>query len=59
VFLLELVPDGRGGLMPFAQHLCGADVYQLFLRMDKNRIEASWIIDGPKKQERLGYHYWQ
>ncbi|SEA09868.1 DUF6314 family protein [Microbulbifer marinus] len=58
VLLFELQPVTAHGFRQVAPHLCGADEYTAELLLHANEIELIWQIHGPRKNERLHYHYW-
>nr|WP_255771868.1 DUF6314 family protein [Microbulbifer guangxiensis] len=58
VLLFELAPVTAQGLRQVAPHLCGADTYAADLLLHGSEIELIWTITGPRKEERLHYHYW-
>ncbi|WP_193162165.1 DUF6314 family protein [Microbulbifer hainanensis] len=58
VLLFELQPVTDHGFREVRPHLCGADTYTAELLLRKNEIELIWQIHGPRKNERLHYHYW-
>ncbi|AOS95929.1 hypothetical protein AUP74_00458 [Microbulbifer aggregans] len=58
VLLFELAPVTVHGLRQVTPHLCGADTYTADLLFHGSEIELIWAISGPRKAERLHYHYW-
>ncbi|GAA5525175.1 hypothetical protein Maes01_01740 [Microbulbifer aestuariivivens] len=58
VLLFELQPVTRHGFRSAEAHLCGADTYTAELLMRGSELELIWQIHGPRKNERLHYHYW-
>ncbi|WP_346837751.1 DUF6314 family protein [Microbulbifer sp. SAOS-129_SWC] len=58
VVLFELQPVTDHGFRSAAPHLCGDDTYSAELLLRGGEIELIWQIHGPRKNERLHYHYW-
>ncbi|WP_323846644.1 DUF6314 family protein [Microbulbifer magnicolonia] len=58
VLLFELQPVTAHGFRQVAPHICGKDKYTAELLLHGNEIELIWQIHGPRKNERLHYHYW-
>ncbi|MCW8126782.1 DUF6314 family protein [Microbulbifer halophilus] len=58
VLLFELQPVTEHGFRSVQPHLCGEDVYSAELLVGKSQLELIWQIHGPRKNERLHYHYW-
>ncbi|HEY8569656.1 DUF6314 family protein [Microbulbifer sp.] len=58
VLLFNLVPVTEHGFRHQAPHLCGDDTYTAELLLHSDKIELIWQIHGPRKNERLHYHYW-
>ncbi|MFC6633276.1 DUF6314 family protein [Microbulbifer taiwanensis] len=58
VLLFELQPVTEHGFRQAAAHVCGRDKYTAELLLHKNELELIWQIHGPRKNERLHYHYW-
>ncbi|QIL91208.1 hypothetical protein GNX18_16550 [Microbulbifer sp. SH-1] len=58
VMLFNLVPVTEHGFRHQSPHLCGEDTYTADLILHPDEIELIWQIDGPRKNERLHYHYW-
>lgn len=58
VMLFNLVSVTDHGFRHQTPHLCGADTYTAELLLHSDEIELIWQIHGPRKNERLHYHYW-
>ncbi|WGL18531.1 DUF6314 family protein [Microbulbifer bruguierae] len=58
VLLFNLVPVTVHGFRHQSPHLCGEDIYTAELLLHDDEIELIWHISGPRKNERLHYHYW-
>jgi hypothetical protein len=58
VLLFELQPVTAHGFRSAQPHLCGRDSYSAELLLHKTELELIWQIHGPRKNERLHYHYW-
>lgn len=58
VLLFELEPVTEHGFREVEPHLCGADTYRAQLLLRRSQLELIWQIRGPRKNERLHYHYW-
>lgn len=58
VLLFELQPVTGHGFRSTQPHLCGDDTYSAELLVGKSELELIWQIHGPRKNERLHYHYW-
>ncbi|WP_153039108.1 DUF6314 family protein [Microbulbifer sp. Q7] len=58
VLLFNLAPMTEHGFRHQAPHLCGEDTYTADLILHADEIELIWQIHGPRKNERLHYHYW-
>ncbi|MDV6320371.1 DUF6314 family protein [Chromohalobacter sp. HP20-39] len=59
VWLFDLVADSATTLISKSPHLCGADTYQARLTFEPHGFQLEWHIAGPRKDERLIYHYQQ
>ncbi|MCT8467759.1 hypothetical protein KZO85_04115 [Chromohalobacter canadensis] len=59
VWLFDLVADSSTTLISKSPHLCGADTYQARLTLEAHGFRLEWHIAGPRKDERLVYHYRQ
>lgn len=59
VQLFDLVADSATTLVSESPHLCGADTYQARLSLIEGGFRLEWCIAGPRKDERLVYHYRQ
>jgi hypothetical protein len=57
VFLCDFVACDETRLVCDQPHLCGADSYHCTLALTGRGFDASWRITGPRKDERLEYHY--
>jgi hypothetical protein len=57
VHLATIVPFSDSAFAEEAPHLCGADCYRISLTLLPDGIDAIWRISGPKKNERILYHY--
>ncbi|WP_091510705.1 DUF6314 family protein [Microbulbifer yueqingensis] len=58
VLLFELEPVTGQGFREVQPHQCGPDTYTAELLLRRNQLELIWQIHGPRKNERLHYHYW-
>lgn len=58
LLLFELQPVTEHGFRSVQPHLCGDDTYSAELLLGKSELELIWQIHGPRKNERLHYHYW-
>lgn len=58
VLLFELQSVTEHGFRQVAAHICGRDKYTAELLLHNGEIELIWQIHGPRKNERLHYHYW-
>lgn len=58
VLLFSLAPVTEHGFREVAAHHCGDDVYTAELLLHQDQLELIWQIHGPRKNERLHYHYW-
>ncbi|WP_288131496.1 DUF6314 family protein [Microbulbifer sp.] len=58
VLLFSLAPVTEHGFREVAAHHCGDDIYTAELLLHKDQLELIWQIHGPRKNERLHYHYW-
>lgn len=58
VLLFELEPVTEHGFRSARPHLCREDSYSAELLLRKGELEMIWQIRGPRKNERLHYHYW-
>ena len=58
VFLFALAPVTEHGFRERKVHHCGDDIYTAELLMHPDQLELIWHIEGPRKNERLHYHYW-
>jgi len=58
VLLFGLAPVTEHGFRHVQPHLCGKDTYTAELILHSDEIELIWHIHGPRKNERLHYHYW-
>ncbi|WP_419307950.1 DUF6314 family protein [Chromohalobacter israelensis] len=59
VRLFDLVADSATTLVSDSPHLCGADTYQGRRSLEEHGFRLEWRIEGPRKDERLVYHYRQ
>ncbi|MCI0510612.1 DUF6314 family protein [Chromohalobacter sp.] len=57
VWLFDLIADSASTLSSHAPHLCGADTYRARLTLEPRGFRLDWHIVGPRKDERLLYHY--
>ena len=57
VWLFDIVASDQVDFYSQTPHLCGQDNYALKIRLEADAIVAHWSITGPKKNERLIYHY--
>lgn len=57
VWLFDLIAEGPETLVSAEAHLCGADRYRAHLALVEDGFDLSWRIQGPRKDEHLGYRY--
>ncbi len=60
VRLFELIPAGPGDSADWVAreaHQCAADRYRARLTLADEGFDLEWIIEGPRKNERLYYRY--
>lgn len=57
IFLCDFVACDETHLICDQPHLCGEDSYRCTLTLTGQGLDADWSITGPRKDERLKYHY--
>lgn len=57
VSLFDLVVENDDTLVSAEVHQCAADAYSARLTLTEDGIDLAWRIVGPRKDERILYHY--
>lgn len=57
VYLFDLVPVSQRVWESSEPHVCREDLYTARMEYDLERVELSWTIAGPKKDEKVSYTY--
>lgn len=53
VFLVELHPVSVNKWQSWKPHVCGEDLYSGTLNVHRDKINLEWIVQGPRKNEKL------
>ncbi|MES2905934.1 MAG: DUF6314 family protein [Pseudomonadota bacterium] len=48
---------GFSSIMPKAEHLCGADIYQVVYVFAGHEWQSHWAVKGPHKNYEMTTHY--
>lgn len=57
VALFDLIPVSEDSLVSAEAHQCAADAYSARLVLTPGGLDLEWRILGPRKDERILYHY--
>ncbi len=57
VWLFDLVATDHDTLKNKTIHQCAQDQYSVLVSLNEKNIEMTWHIIGPKKNEKIHYHY--
>ena len=57
VFLFDMAPDESGVWRDVKPHPCRDDCYSATLELGENRLLVNWSVQGPTKDESIGYVY--
>ena len=57
VWLFDLVAISHNTLINKAVHQCVQDQYTVLITLNEKDIEMQWNIIGPRKNEKINYHY--
>ena len=57
VWLFDLVATDHNTLKNKTIHQCAQDQYSVLVTLNEKNIEMMWQIHGPKKNEKIHYHY--
>lgn len=57
VHLFDLIGDDAETLVSASAHQCAADAYSARITLQPNGFDLEWQILGPRKDERILYHY--
>jgi hypothetical protein len=58
VYLFDLIPASDNEWASALPHVCREDCYTAELHIAEMNLQLSWSIDGPRKREKINYHYW-